>query len=374
MAKQCFYDVLGVEKTAGIADIKSAYRRLAKQYHPDRNPGDHDCEVRFKEVNEAYDVLKDDDKRAAYDRFGHAAFEQGGNGAAGGFDFSSNFADVFDDLFGEFMGGTRRQSGPRRGANLQFNLEISLEDAYHGKRATIKVPSTAACEACHGSGAKPGTKPTTCSTCNGHGKIRQSQGFFTIERTCPVCMGNGQVIGDPCPDCSGHGLVRKEKTLDVEIPKGVEDGTRIRLADEGEAGPRGGPSGDLYIFLSVKPHPLFRRDGPHVQCRVPISMVTAALGGQIEIPTLDGGRARLTIPEGTQTGRQFRLAGKGMPVLRSRSHGDMLVQTFVETPVKLTKKQKELIAEFAKLEGDDTNPESSGFFKKVKELWDGLKE
>jgi molecular chaperone DnaJ len=374
MAKQCFYEVLGVERTANIADIKSAYRRLAKKFHPDCNPDDHDAEMRFKEVNEAYDVLKDDDKRAAYDRFGHAAFEHGGNGAAGGFDFTSNFADVFDDLFGEFMGGSRRQSGPRRGANLQFNLEISLEDAYNGKRATIKVPTTVACEACHGSGAKPGTKPATCSACNGHGKIRQSQGFFTIERTCPVCMGNGQVIGDPCRDCSGQGLVRKEKTLDVEIPKGVEDGTRIRLADEGEAGPHGAPSGDLYIFLSVKPHPLFRREGPHVQCRVPISMVTAALGGQIEIPTLDGGRARLNIPEGTQTGRQFRLAGKGMPVLRSRSHGDMMIQTFVETPVKLTKKQKDLMAEFAKHEGEDTNPESTGFFKKVKELWGGLKE
>jgi molecular chaperone DnaJ len=373
MAKQCFYEVLGVEKTAGMTDIKSAYRRLAKQFHPDRNPGDQTCEMRFKEVIEAYDVLKDDDKRAAYDRFGHAAFEHGGgNGAAGGFDFTGNFADVFDDLFGEFMGGTRRQSGPRRGANLQFNLEITLEDAYRGKRATIKVPTTVACAICKGTGAKPGTQPTACSTCNGHGKIRQSQGFFTIERTCPVCSGNGRVIGDPCRDCSGHGLVHKEKTLDVEIPKGVEDGTRIRLADEGEAGPRGGPPGDLYIFLSVRPHALFRREGPHVQCRVPISMVTAAMGGQIDVPTLDGGRAKVTIPEGTQSGRQFRMAGKGMPVLRSRSHGDMVIQVFVETPVKLTKKQKELLAEFAKLEGEETNPESTGFFKKVKELWNDL--
>ena len=373
MAKQCFYEVLGVERTANISDIKSAYRGLAKKYHPDCNPSDGEAEVRFKEINEAYDVLKDDDKRAAYDRFGHAAFEHGGgNGAAGGFDFSGNFADVFDDLFGEFMGGSRRQQGPRRGANLQFNLEIGLEDAYHGQRATIKVPTTVACETCKGTGAKPGSQPTTCTTCDGHGKVRQSQGFFTIERTCPVCSGNGRVIGDPCRDCSGHGLMRKEKTLDVEIPKGVEDGTRIRLANEGEAGPQGGPAGDLYIFLSVKPHALFRREGPHVQCRVPISMVTAATGGQIEVPTLEGGRARLTIPEGTQTGRQFRLQGKGMPVLRSRAHGDMLIQVFVETPVKLTKKQKELLQEFADLGGDDTNPESAGFFKKVKELWDDL--
>lgn len=375
MSKADYYDVLGVPRDASPQDLKAAYRRLAKEHHPDRNPGDAESERRFKDVNEAYDVLKDGDKRAAYDRFGHAAFEHGGNGAAGGFDFTGNFADVFDDLFGEFMGGGRRGAGgARRGANLQYNLEIALEDAYRGKEAAIKVPAAVRCDACGGSGAKPGTEPTACHSCGGRGKVRSQQGFFTIERGCPTCQGSGRIVGDPCKVCRGAGAVHKEKTLAVNIPPGVEDGTRIRLAGEGEAGARGGPPGDLYIFLSVKPHPLFRRDGAHILCRVPVPMTTAALGGQIEVPTLDGARARVNIPEGTQSGRQFRLAGKGMPVLRSRNRGDMLIQVSVETPVKLSKRQKELLQEFADEDSADTSPESAGFFQKVKELWSDLTE
>jgi molecular chaperone DnaJ len=372
MAKRDYYEVLGVQRGASEADLKAAFRKLAMKHHPDRNPGDKDCEHRFKELNEAYDVLKDGQKRAAYDRFGHAAFEHGagmGGGAGFGAEFASTFADIFDDLFG--MGGARRArgSGRERGADLRYNMEISLEEAFVGKTAQIRIPTSVTCEACSGMGAKAGTKPKTCATCNGHGKIRHAQGFFTLERTCPACHGRGQVIENPCPSCSGSGRVTRERTLSVNIPPGVEDGTRIRLAGEGEAGVRGGPTGDLYIFLSLAPHQLFQRDGADLHCRVPISMVAAALGGDFEVPTIDGGKTRVKVPEGTQSGRRFRLQGKGMPVLRSKQTGDMYVQVLVETPQKLTKRQRDLLAEFEKLSSKETQPEADGFFAKVKDFF-----
>jgi molecular chaperone DnaJ len=369
MTKRCYYEVLGVERTAGDADLKAAFRKLAMKWHPDRNPGDKSCESRFKEINEAYEVLKDPDKRAAYDRFGHAAFEHGAPGAAGGFgDVASAFADIFDDLFG--MGGGRRGrgGGRERGADLRYNMEISLEEAYSGKTAQVRIPTSVTCEACSGSGAKAGTRPKACPACGGQGRILHAQGFFTLERTCPNCQGRGQVISNPCPSCSGSGRVTRERALSVSIPTGVEDGTRIRLSGEGEAGIRGGPAGDLYIFLSIGAHPFFQREGADLHCRVPISMVTATLGGEFEVPTIDGGNTRVKVPEGTQSGRRFRLQSKGMPVLRSKQTGDMYVQVLVETPQKLTKRQRELLAEFERLSSQDTHPESAGFFGKVKEF------
>jgi molecular chaperone DnaJ len=372
MAKRDYYEVLGVQRGASDADLKAAFRKLAMQHHPDRNPGDKDCEQRFKELNEAYDVLKDADKRAAYDRFGHAAFEHGRGGGAGfGTDFASTFSDIFDDLFG--MGGRRgRGSGRERGADLRFNMEITLEEAFVGKTAQVRLPTSVTCEGCSGTGAKPGTKPKTCPTCSGQGKIRHSQGFFTLERTCVACQGRGQVIENPCPSCAGAGRVTRERTLSVNIPPGVEEGTRIRLGGEGEAGARGGPSGDLYIFLSITTHQFFQRDGADLHCRVPVSMVTAALGGDFEVPTIEGTVTRVKIPAGTQTGRRFRLQSKGMPVLRTRQTGDMYVQVVVETPQALTKRQRELMQEFEKLSSKETQPESAGFFTKVKEFFDGL--
>src|SRR5216684_2140504 len=370
MAKRCYYEVLEVERTAGDGELKSAFRKLAMKSHPDRNHSDKSCEVRFKEINEAYEILKHPDKRAAYDRFGHAAFEHAGSGAAHGFgDVASAFADIFDDLFG--MGGARRGrgGGRERGADLRYNMEISLEEAYFGKTAQVRLPTSVTCEACSGSGAKAGTKPKACPTCGGHGRIRHAQGFFTLERTCPACQGRGQVIDSPCPTCSGAGRVTRERMLSVNIPTGVEDGTRIRLSGEGEAGVRGGPAGDLYIFLSLAAHPFFQRDGADLHCRVPISMVTAALGGEFEVPTIDGGKTRVKVPEGTQSGRRFRLTGKGMPVLRARQSGDMYVQVMVETPQSLTKKQRELLAEFDKLSSQDTHPEAAGFFARVKDFF-----
>ena len=375
MSKRDYYEVLGVSRTCTEAELKAAFRKLAMQHHPDRNPGDKDCEHKFKELNEAYDALKDGDKRAAYDRFGHAAFEHGGPGGAHGFgaDFASSFADIFEDLFG--MGGRRaggRGQGRERGADLRYNMEITLEEAFVGKEAHIRIPTSVICEACSGSGAKAGTKPKACATCGGMGKIRHAQGFFTLERTCPTCQGRGQTIEDPCTACVGAGRVTRERTLSVNIPRGVEDGTRIRLAGEGEAGLRGGPAGDLYIFLTITPHTLFQRDGADLHCRVPISMVTAALGGEFEVPSIDGSKARVKVPGGTQTGRRFRLSAKGMPVLRSKQLGDMYVQVAVETPQNLTKRQRELLAEFEKLSSRETQPESAGFFGRVKEFFDGL--
>jgi molecular chaperone DnaJ len=359
--------------------IKKAYRKLAMQYHPDRNPGDTAAEHKFKEVSEAYDVLKDEQKRAAYDRFGHAAFENGSAGPGrGGFDFTAaGFADIFDEMFGDFMGGGRRGGQARgRGADLRYNLEISLDEAFAGKQATVRVPSSVACDACAGSGGEKGAQPVNCPTCHGAGRVRATQGFFTIERTCGSCNGAGKVIEKPCKVCQGSGRVRKERTLNVNIPAGVEEGTRIRLAGEGEAGLRGAPPGDLYIFLSIAPHRVFRREGADIHCRVPIPMTTAALGGTIEVPTIEAARAKVNIAAGTQTGQQFRLKGKGMSVLRSPARGDMYVEIMVETPVALTKKQQEILREFEKSGGGKKShsPESEGFFAKVKELWDDLKE
>ncbi len=367
--KRCYYETLEVERNADETKLKSAFRKLAMKWHPDRNPGDAQSEIRFKEINEAYEVLKDSDKRAAYDRYGHAAFEQGGMGNGHGFGagFASSFSDIFEDLFG--MAGQRRSGGRERGADLRYNMEITLEDAFQGKTAQIEIPVSVTCESCSGTGAKAGTKPKTCSMCAGAGRVRQAQGFFTLERTCPTCGGRGQVIEDPCPACSGGGRVTRERTLSVNIPPGVEDGTRIRLAGEGEAGVRGGPPGDLYIFLSLASHPFFQRDGADLHCRAPISMVTAALGGEFEVPTIDGGKTRVKVPEGTQSGRRFRLSAKGMPVLRSKQMGDMYVQVVVETPQKLTKRQRELLMEFEKLSSKETHPESAGFFGRVKEFF-----
>lgn len=377
MAKQDYYETLGVGRDADGDAIKRAYRTLAKELHPDRNPGDADAERRFKEINEAYDVLKDPDKRAAYDRFGHGAFDGTGPGAgAGGFDFSGGFADIFDEMFGEFMGGRggRRQAATR-GADLRYNLDITLEDAFVGKQTKVTVNASAMCESCHGSGAAGGAEPVSCPTCQGHGQVRAQQGFFTVQRTCPTCHGAGRVIDDPCRECAGAGRVNREKSLSVTVPSGIEDGTRIRVAGEGEAGLRGGPSGDLYIFITIKPHRFFRRDGANIQCRVPIPMTTAALGGTIEVPTIDGSRARVNVPAGTQSGHQFRLRGKGMSVLRSSARGDMYVHAQVETPVNLTKDQRELLKKFAEAGGGETqSPESDGFFSKVKEFWDDLKD
>jgi molecular chaperone DnaJ len=368
MSKRDYYEILGVSKSATEAELKSAFRKKAMQDHPDKNPGDTQAEARFKELNEAYQVLSDAQKRSAYDRMGHAAFEQGGGG--GGFGGGQGFgsmSDIFEDLFGDVFGGGRRgPGGQNRGADLRYNMEITLDEAFKGKAATIKVPTAIACEPCSGTGAKAGTKPKTCSTCKGQGRVRASQGFFAIERTCPTCQGRGEVIEEGCPHCGGAGRVTRERQLSVNIPAGVEDGTRIRLSNEGEAGSRGGPSGDLYIFIGLKPHAFFQRDGADLFCRVPISMVQAALGGEFKVPTLDGGEALVKIPEGTQTGKQFRLRAKGMPVLRSKDVGDLYIQAQVETPQNLTRRQRELLAEFEKESSAQTQPESDGFFKKMK--------
>ena len=378
MAKQDFYDILGVSKSADADELKRAYRKLAMQFHPDRNAGDKTAEQKFKDINEAYDVLKDDQKRAAYDRFGHAAFENGSRGPgdfgfAGG--FSGGFADIFEEMFGAMGGGRRTQAGPSRGSDLRYNLEVSLEDAFRGKQTTVRVATFANCDSCKGSGAEPGTSPAACRTCHGHGRVRAQQGFFTIERPCPTCQGSGQVIEKPCRPCGGQGRVRREKTLSVNIPPGVEDGTRIRLAGEGEVGMRGAPPGDLYIFVAIAQHAIFQRDGANIFCRVPIPFTTAALGGAIEVPTVEGSRTRVTVPPGTQSGHQFRLRGKGMTVLRSAVRGDMYIQAIVETPVNLTKRQQELLREFEEAgENRKTNPESEGFFARVKEFFEDLRE
>jgi molecular chaperone DnaJ len=374
MSKRDYYEVLGVAKTASDGEMKVAFRKLAMQYHPDRNPGNKEAELQFKELNEAYQVLSDGQKRAAYDRFGHAAFSGGGGGAAGfGNEFGDFMSDIFDNFFGGAQqgGGRGRGSGRERGADLRYNLEISLEEAFTGKTETVRIPTSIACEVCAGTGAKAGSKPRQCPTCGGYGRVRAAQGFFAIERTCVTCGGRGEVIDDPCTACSGAGRVTRERTLSVNVPAGVDDGLRIRLAGEGEAGLRGGPAGDLYIFLAMKPHPLFQRDGADLFCRAPISMVKAALGGEIGVPTIDGGTAQVKVPAGTQTNRQFRLRGKGMPVLRSRDVGDLHIQVFVETPQNLSKRQKELLAEFEGASSEENSPESAGFFSRIKDFIGG---
>jgi len=378
MAKQDYYELLGVSRGASADDLKKAYRKLAMQFHPDRNPGDKKSEQRFKDACEAYEVLKDEQKRAAYDRFGHAAFEgpSGTRGPAGDGNFGAGFADIFEEMFGDFMGGRRQGGGANlRGNDLRYNLEITLEDVFKGKQNQLRVSTLATCEVCKGNGAEAGSRPINCPTCHGSGRVRAQQGFFTLERTCPACHGAGRVIENPCRACGGQGRVQKEKTLSVSIPAGVEDGTRIRLAGEGEAGLRGGGPGDLYIFLSVKPHRLFQREGANIHIRVPVTLPVAALGGVVEVPTIDGSRTRVTIPTGTQPGHQLRLKGKGMSVLRSTHRGDMYVEVDVETPVNLSKRQQELLKEFeAAGDARKTQPQSAGFFAKVKEFFGDLRE
>jgi len=370
--KRCYYETLECQKGATLEILKTSYRKLAMKFHPDKNPGDASAEVKFKEISEAYEILKDDQKRAAYDRFGHAAFENGMGGARGGnpFDFGGSFSDVFEDFFGDLMGGRKARRG-NRGQDLRYNLQISLEEAFRGRTAEIEVPSAVACETCNGSGAEAGHTAETCPTCAGHGKVRATQGFFTIERSCNACRGSGKIIRHPCKTCRGAGVVQKDRVLSVDIPPGVEEGTRIRLSGEGAAGTGGGPNGDLYVFLSVAEHAIFQRDGHSLHCRAPVSFITASLGGTIEVPTLDGGRAKVAIPEGTQGGRQFRLKGKGMPVLRSAQRGDLYIEVAVETPVKLTKRQKELLREFETASQAGTHPEAEGFLARLKEFWNG---
>ena len=375
MAKRDYYETLGLQRDAGEVDIKKAYRRLAMECHPDRNPGDAEAERRFKELSEAYSILKDNEKRAAYNQFGHAAVDGSGGAPGGGFGgfTASSFADVFEDLFGDFV-GRPNDGGARQGSDLRYNMEISLEDAYEGKTTNIRTTAAATCEDCGGNGAEKGTTPIACSSCQGMGKVRAQQGFFTIERTCPTCQGAGRVVKNVCKNCGGGGRVSKEKQLQVNIPKGVENEMRIRLTGEGEAGIRGGPPGDLYIFLRLTPHSLFERLGSELHCQVPLLITQAVLGGIVEVPTIGGGRARVTIPEGTQSGQQFRLRGKGMPVMRAGRSGDMIVQTKVETPVNLTEEQKDLFRDFEKSGNSANSPETEGFFAKVKELWDDIRD
>jgi molecular chaperone DnaJ len=378
-----YYEILGVQRGCDEAALKSAFRKLAMEHHPDRNGGCENASARFKEINEAYSVLADPQKRAAYDRFGHA----GVNGAAGGFGGAGQFHDVHDifnevfgDVFGDMFGGRGRQNqsrGPARGQDLRYDLEITLEQAYAGAEVEITVPAAMTCEACEGAGAKPGTTPTACTGCNGAGRVRASQGFFSIERTCPRCGGSGKLILDPCEECHGHGQVRRERTLSVRIPAGVDDGARIRLAGEGDAGSRGGPRGDLYIFLSVRPHELFERDGLDLLCTVPVPMAIAALGGDIDAPCLLGGencdgncKLSVKVPEGAQTGKTVRVKGRGMPSLRSRERGDLVVELFVETPTRLTARQKELMREFVGLCGEQQHPKAASFMGKAKRFWE----
>ncbi|WGH80307.1 molecular chaperone DnaJ [Jannaschia ovalis] len=387
MAKRDYYETLGVSKGASADEIKKAYRRKAKELHPDRNSDNPNAEAQFKEANEAYDVLKDAEKKAAYDRFGHAAFEggmggggprrPGGAGGPGQGDFASAFSDVFEDLFGDFMGG---QGGPgrgggrtraTRGSDLRYNMRVTLEEAFAGEQKTITVPTAVTCSTCEGKGTEGASEPATCPTCSGMGKVRAQQGFFTVERTCPTCSGAGQIIKNPCNVCGGVGRVEKERQLSVNIPAGVETGTRIRLSGEGEAGLRGGPTGDLYIFIEVSDHPIFQRDGVNLYCQVPVAMTAAALGGEVEVPTIEGGRSRVKVPAGSQTGRQMRLRGKGMPALRGGARGDMFIELAIETPVNLTTKQRELLREFEKIDADN-NPQGDSFFRKVKGFWDGM--
>ncbi|MDE2576001.1 MAG: molecular chaperone DnaJ [Rhodospirillales bacterium] len=374
MAKADFYATLGVAKDASADDLKKAYRKLAMQFHPDRNPGDHKAEARFKDVSEAYDILKDDQKRAAYDRFGHAAFENGGGGAHPGAGFAgAGLGDIFDQMFGDFMGGGRGRGGPRTGADIRAGVEIDLPDAFTGTKVQLRVPTRVSCEACAGSGSENKDQASeTCQTCGGAGKVRQQNGFFLVERACPKCGGTGQIIRNPCRICRGAGTVQRERTLQVAIPAGVEDGTRIRLPGEGEAGGPGAVAGDLYVHVALRPHAIFQRDGANIFCRVPLRMSLAALGGEVEVPAIEGSKARVKIPAGTQTGEQFRLRGKGFSVLRSAARGDMYIQVAVETPQHLTRRQRELLEEF-EAEGKGHakgSPDSEGFFAKVKEFFE----
>jgi molecular chaperone DnaJ len=369
MSERSYYDVLGVPKDADEKVMKSAFRKKAMEYHPDRNPGCTMSEAKFKELSEAYDCLQDPQKRAAYDRFGKAGL----NGGAAGQRPEDVMRDAFGDIFSEFFGAQRQtRSGPARGADLRYDYEVTLEEAYVGKQAEITVPATEKCDACSGSGAEPGTHPDTCTACAGQGRVRVQQGFFTMERTCGRCQGSGQVIKNPCKTCSGRGAVRRERTLSVNIPAGIEDGQRIRLAGEGEPGARSGPKGDLYIFVSVKEHDIFERDGQTLYARAPVPMCTAALGGEIELPTIDGGRTRFTIPEGAQTGKRMRLKGKGMPSIRGGPMGDLFVELFVETPRDLSPRQKEMLRQFAAecCPSGKCHPESQGFFNRVKRFFD----
>jgi molecular chaperone DnaJ len=382
MATRDYYEVLGVERTIDAAGLKAAYRKLAMQHHPDRNGGCDDSMARFKEISEAYSVLSDDQKRAAYDRFGHAGVNGGGNpfGQGQGFAdvndiFSQVFGEAFGDVFGGRAGGGARQHGPRRGSDLRYDLEISLEQAYKGADVEISVPTTAACDTCEGTGAKAGTKPTTCTTCQGAGRVRSANGFFQVERTCPRCGGHGQMIAEPCASCAGHGQVRKNRKLQLKVPAGVDDGSRIRLSGEGDAGQRGGPRGDLYVFLSVTPHELFERDNLDLLVTVPVPMTTAALGGEIDAPCLtsdacDGRcRAPVSVPAGSQTGKTVRIKGKGMPHLNGKNRGDLVVELFVETPTDLTPHQKELLQELAASLGESQTPRNSSFAGKAKRFW-----
>lgn len=379
MAKRDFYEVLGIARGASADEIKKAYRSKAKELHPDRNQDNPAAEAQFKEVNEAYECLKDEQKKAAYDRFGHAAFDGGMGGGPrgpqGNADFASAFSDVFEDLFGDFMGGRGGGGGGRtraaRGSDLRYNMRVTLEEAFKGVQKTINVPTALNCTACNGTGAEGATEPQTCPTCAGMGKVRAQQGFFTVERTCPTCNGAGQIVKNPCKVCRGAGRVEKDRSLSVNIPAGVETGTRIRLGGEGEAGLRGGPAGDLYIFIEVREHAIFQRDGVNLYCRIPVSMATAALGGEVEVPTIDGGRSMVKVPAGSQTGKQMRLRGKGMPALRGGGSGDMLIEVAVETPINLTTRQRELLREFEAL-SENNNPEATSFFSKVKNFWDGM--
>ncbi|HEY0444953.1 MAG TPA: molecular chaperone DnaJ [Allosphingosinicella sp.] len=367
-----YYELLQVSRDADERTIKTAYRRLAMECHPDRNPGCEQSEAKFKAISQAYDCLKDPQKRAAYDRFGHAAFRNGGFGGNGGAQDFGSFSDIFENIFGEFMsGGQGGQRNVLRGSDLRYDLEITLEDAFHGKEVELRVDGTAMCDSCSGSGAKAGTSARTCHHCNGRGQVRASQGFFVVERTCPSCRGAGQVIADPCEACRGEGRVEKQKALQVRIPAGVDEGTRIRLTGEGEAGARGGPPGDLYIFIHIARHQLFQRDGTTLFARCPVSFTTAALGGTIEVPGLDRQKHEIRIPPGIQSGKQIRQRGAGMPVLNGRGQGDMVIQVEVETPTKLSARQKELLEEFRSTETGDECPGASGFFRKIKGMWEG---
>ncbi|MCY4139881.1 MAG: molecular chaperone DnaJ [Rhodobacteraceae bacterium] len=369
MAKRDYYDVLGVPRGASDAEIKKAFRRKAREYHPDRNKDNPDAERIFKEVSEANDILKDPEKKAAYDRFGHAAFDGNSSGPTTT-DFASAFTNIFDDFFGDFAGGGQRGRRAVRGSDLRYDLRIPLETAFSGTEEKLSIRGSTTCQQCDGTGSRDGSEPSGCPTCNGRGKVRAQQGFFTVERTCPTCRGQGSVISDPCRFCSGSGRQERERQLSVRVPAGVETGTRIRVAGEGEAGLRGGPPGDLYLFVEVADHPIFERDGMDLLCRVPVSFVQAALGGDIEVPTIDGGKSRVGIPPGTQTGKRLRLRSKGMPGLRDHRQGDLYLEVSVETPVDLTSRQKELLRQFDQASEDTNNPGITGFSRTIRQFWD----